>query len=130
MPLPLVELVAGVSLPRMAASTWFREVAKQGVPQSSQQVLDELVQMLDAVQPQALDRERSHVVSSGHGWTAYEVEFLLAHLDHPDWDITVAVGADEALISWLMAHEHVYREDGDAERPWTRVVVDAVAALL
>ncbi len=33
-------------------------------------------------------------------------------------------------ISSLMAHEHVYREDGDDERPSTGVVVDAVAALL
>jgi stage V sporulation protein SpoVS len=29
-----------------------------------------------------------------------------------------------------MAHEHVYADDGDTERPWTTVVVDAVAALL
>jgi hypothetical protein len=113
----------------MVASTWFGEVA-YGMPSSSQEVLDGLVWMLDVVQPQALDQERSHVVSSGHGWAAYEVEFRLAHLEHADWDITVAVGRDEALVSWLMAHEHVHADDGDSERPWTTVVVDAVAALL
>lgn len=114
----------------MPAVTWFRDVAHEGIPPSSRAVLDGLVQMLDAVQPQALDRERSHVASEGHGWAAYDVEFLLAHADQPDWDITVAVGRDEALIGWLMAHEHVWPDDETADRPWTTVVVDAVAALL
>lgn len=97
---------------------------------AAQAVLDGLVVMLDAVQPQALDRARSHVVTSGHGWAEYDVEFLLAHTDDDESDITIAVGGNEALVSWLMAHEHIYPEDGDAERPWTTVVVDAVAALL
>lgn len=89
-----------------------------------------MVEMLDVVQPQALDLERSHVITSAHAWAEYEAEFRLAHADGAEADITVAVGSDEALLSWLMAHEHVYADDGDAERPWTTVVVDAVAALL
>jgi len=109
---------------------WFRVVELGETPAAGREVLTGLVEMLDAVQPQALDRERSHVVSEGHGWAAYDVEFLLAHRDDEDADITVAVGRDEALLSWLMAHEHVYADDGDRERPWTTVVVDAVAALL
>lgn len=89
-----------------------------------------MVEMLDVVQPQALDLDRSHVITSGHGWAQYDAEFRLAHSDGPEADITVAVGSEEALLSWLMAHEHVYADDGDAERPWTTVIVDAVAALL
>ncbi len=100
------------------------------LPDSSRAVLDALVEMLDVVQPEALDRDRSHILTSGHGWAEYDTEFLLAHGDDADADITVAVGRDEALLSWLMAHEHVYADDGDAERPWTMVIVDAVAALL
>jgi hypothetical protein len=86
--------------------------------------------MLDVVQPEALERARSHAIGSGHGWHDYAVEFLLAHRDDPESDITVAVGEDRALLSWLMAHEHIYPDDGSPERPWTTVVVDAVAALL
>lgn len=114
----------------MVASSWFREEPPQDLPPAAQAVLDGLVEMLDVVQPEALDRVRSHVITSGHGWAEYEVEFLLAHRDDEEADITVAVGRDEALLSWLMAHEHIYVDDGDAERPWTTVVVDAVAALL
>ncbi len=92
-------------------------------------MLQALLPMLNEVQPQALDPQRSHILSTGHEWREYDVEFLLAHREDEDSDITVAVGAKEALISWLMAHEHIYPEDG-ADRPWTTVVVDAVAALL
>ena len=114
----------------MAASTWFRQSPPQDLPPAAQAVLARLVEMLDVVHPQALDRARSHVITSGHGWAEYDVEFLLAHADDEEADITVAVGRDEALLSWLMAHEHIYVDDGDAERPWTAVIVHAVAALL
>jgi hypothetical protein len=114
----------------VAATTWFGEVVQPDLPPSGQAVLDGLVEMLDVVQPQALNRERSHVVTDGHGWAEYDVEILLAHADDTDADITVAVGHDGAVIGWLMAHEHVYADDGNADRPWTTVVVDAVAALL
>jgi hypothetical protein len=113
----------------VTASSWFREVPSD-LPVASRAVVAALVEMLDVVQPQALDRARTQIRTTGHGWAEYDVEFRLAHADDADADITVAVGSDEALLSWLMAHEHVCADDGDAERPWTTVVVDAVAALL
>lgn len=113
----------------MEESAWFREVSLGGAPASARDILDALVAMLDEVRPEALDRARSYVTTTGHEWREYHVEFLLAHTDEES-DITVAVGANEAFVSWLMAHEHVYPEDGTTERPWTTVVIDAVAALL
>lgn len=113
----------------MDESPWFREVSLNGAPQSARDILDALVTMLDEVQPAGLDCARSYVTTTGHEWREYDVQFLLAHSDEES-DITLAVGGNEALVSWLMAHEHIYPEDGDAERPWTTVVVDAVAALL
>ena len=92
--------------------------------------LRQLMTMLDTVQPTAMDRARSHVVGQGHGWVEYEVEILLAHQHDHDQDITLAVGADGALLSWLGTHDHVYPHDGSHERPWTTVLVDAVAAIL
>jgi hypothetical protein len=86
--------------------------------------------MLDAVQPTALDRERSHIRLEGHGWHEYEVEVLMAHRDDQEADVTLAIGADGALVSWLTTHDHVYPQDGSTERPWTTVVVDATAAIL
>jgi hypothetical protein len=112
------------------AAQWFGEVSLDNAPEPAREVFRCLVEMLDVVQPQALDRARSRAVDSGHGWREYAVEFRLAHVDDPEADITVALGDREALLSWLMAHEHVYPDDGTPERAWTTVVVDAVAALL
>jgi hypothetical protein len=114
----------------VAESGWFGRVSLDAAPDSARRVFDELSRMLDVVQPEALDRARSHAVDSGHDWNAYDVEFRLAHGDDERSDITVAVGKEEALVSWLMAHEHIYPDDGGEGRPWTTVVVDAVAALL
>lgn len=114
----------------MDPSRWFDSVSVDGASPAVSDVLHELVAMLDAVQPTAMDRARSHVVGQGHGWVEYEVEFLLAHRHDDNEDVTVAVGADGALLSWLSVHDHVYPSDGSRERPWTTVVVDAVAAIL
>ena len=93
-------------------------------------VLRELATMLDTVRPTAMDRVRSHAVSQGHDWVEYEVEILLAHRQDQDQDLKLAVGAQGALLSWLGTHDHVYPQGGTSERPWTTVVVDAVAAIL
>ena len=114
----------------MDPSRWFGAVSVETASAAVTEVLRELMTMLDTVQPTAMDRARSHVVAQGHGWAEYEVEILLAHQHDHDEDITLAVGADGALLSWLGTHDHVYPHDGSRERPWTTVVVDAVAAIL
>jgi hypothetical protein len=114
----------------MDASRWFRTVSVQGASEPVMSVLRELVAMLNAVQPTALDRDRSHVVVDDHDWIEYEVEVLLAHRADDEATVTLAVGAGGALLSWLNTHDHIYPEDGSSERPWTNVVVDAVAAVL
>ncbi len=114
----------------MNASRWFAVAETQGASVAVDEVLRELLTMLDKVRPAALDRDRSHVVVDGHDWFEYEAEVLLAHRDNYQADVTLAVGAKDALLSWLGVHDHIYPEDGSAERPWTAVVADTVAAVL
>ncbi len=42
----------------------------------------------------------------------------------------MVVGRDEAIVSWLKTHEHIYAADATPGRPWTTIVVDATAAVL
>lgn len=105
-------------------------MVRGGHPRRCTRVLNGLVELLTVVQPLTLDRGRSHAVATGHGRHNHGVEFLLAHRDGEAADVIVAVGSDAALISRLLAHEHVYAADGNEDRPWTTVVVDAVAAVL
>ena len=114
----------------MDGGRWFAATSLEGVSTPVVAAVRELLRMLDAVQPTALDRHRSHIVTSGHGWHEYEAEVLLAHRDGDEADVTLAAGPAGALVSWLTTHEHVYPKDGIGERPWTTVAVDAVAGVL
>jgi hypothetical protein len=93
--------------------------------------LTELVEMLDTVDPSRVDRLRSAIHSTGHGWTVPGgVEIHLAHESDEMGDLDIVIGDREAIVSWLCAHEHVFPEDGDHARPWPTVVVDLVAAAI
>jgi hypothetical protein len=112
---------------------WFGTVALNSKPPDAVSVmLTELVEMLDALNPSRLDPSRSMIRSSDHGWVtpAQAVEVHLGHDIDNEADIDVVVGNDEALVSWLPTHEHVYPDDGSEERPWPKVVVDLLAAVL
>lgn len=113
----------------MDAGRWFATTSFDGASAPVTAAIRELLTMLDAVQPTALDLQRSHIVNLGHDWAEYEVEVLFAHRDD-EADVTLALGPAGALVAWLTTHEHVYPQDGSGERSWTTVVVDAVAALL
>ena len=108
---------------------WFGHVDLTEAPSHAESVAIELVRMLDAVQPARLDRRRSVVRVNGQGQTA-EAEFLLAHVDGEYADLLLEVDTLEATIHWLTMHEHVMPQDGSEDRPWTVVVIDAVAAIL
>lgn len=111
---------------------WFGEVELGHKPSpAAVAVLEELAAMLDGLRPTLLDRNRSSVRAAGHGWTLeHSVVAHLAHATDADGDLDVIVGDKEAIVSWASAHEHVYPEEGDEQRPWTTVVVDALAAIL
>lgn len=113
------------------ARRWFGTVEMEGGSAAAREVLSKLVAMLDALQPRLLDPARSTVRTQGHGWTvANSVEIHLEHATDEEAAVTIAVGPDEAIVSWIATHEHVRPHDGTAERPWTTVVVDATAAVL
>ena len=117
---------------RTSADEWFGRFDLGIAPTAATTaVIGELVEMLDSVRPSLLDRDRSSVQPSGHGWTLeHSVVAHLAHATNPEAGIDVVIGEKEATVSWISAHEHVHSKDGDEQRPWTTVVVDAVAAVL
>lgn len=109
---------------------WFSSVVTAGAPAAALSVVDELVRMLDQAQPTLLDPERSVIGPAGTTWPEYDWLIRITHKSYADAAISIAVDKDHAVVSWSNAHEHVYSEDGTAERPWMTVVVDAVAAVL
>lgn len=92
--------------------------------------LRQLVEMLDALDPVRLDRDRSSIRSRGHGWKEHSVAVELVHDSDPDADLSIALDAQGAIVEWLDTHEHVLPDDGDVSRAWTTIVSDVVAAAL
>ena len=90
--------------------------------------------MLEVYQPPLLDRRKSSIRYEGHSWTkADTIEIRLVHSSEPDAAIEVGLSPNEAIVSWLTAHEHIDEravEGGGADRAWTTVAVDAVAGIL
>lgn len=112
---------------------WF-ELVELGadVPAAAASALPEVAQMLDALRPSKLDRSRSTIRARGHGWNtpADGVEIHIAHDTDDVAAIDVVVGSKDAIVSWLPTHEHVFPDDGTRERPWPKVTVDLLAAVL
>jgi hypothetical protein len=118
---------------RRRLGRWFAviELTDADVPPSVIACLRDLVEMLDIIDPSRLDDARSSIRQTGHGWIVPGgVEFHLAHETDECADVDVVVGGREAIVSWLSAHEHVFSEDEDLDRPWTTVVIDVVAAVM
>jgi hypothetical protein len=115
----------------VALSDWL-DVAEGSPTPTQRALLDELGEMLDQVQPIALDRGRSRVTwSPGEDDTDHlAANVALQHLRRPDWSIRIHAEPSRAIICWLSAHEHIDATDAWEERSWTTVVVDAVAAVL
>ena len=112
---------------------WFCviETDDKGLSPNVVACLTQLAEMLDTVDPSRVDRLRSSIRQHGHGWTVSRgVEVHLAHDTDQVADLDIAVGDHEAIVSWLSTHEHTFPEDGDADQPWTSVVVDVVAAAI
>jgi len=123
--------VVNGDLPGGSAGRWFASVDLTEAGDSARVVLAETVRMLDALRPMQLDPARCRVKSTGHGWTLPRaVEIHLHHRIDPDAGVDVVVGPDEAIVSWLKTHEHIYATDAAPGRSWTAVVVDATAAVL
>lgn len=108
---------------------WFGTVSLDDAPEAARLVVEKVARMLDQVQPALLDTGTSHAVDSGHGWQL-AVELVLRHRDEPEYNVSIGIGADEAIVAWLSAHEHIFDGPEHGDRPWTSVVVDLVAAVL
>jgi hypothetical protein len=115
----------------MALADWMR-VADEPTTASQRAVLDELAAMLDQLRPAGLDRSRSQLSRSttkgARGQSA--VVITLEHRTRNDWSVEINIEPTSAVIRWLSAHEHIEEHDGWDARPWTSVVVDAIAAIL
>jgi hypothetical protein len=113
----------------VALQDWFGTVSLDGAPPASKGLVDELARMLDQVQPDLLDTQRSHAIDSGHGWQL-PVEVVLRHQTDPGSNVSIGIGEDEAIVAWLSTYEHLFDGPEHGDTPWTSVVVDVVAAVL
>ena len=88
---------------------------------------DELLKMLDVVQPARVDVAKSSVRFDDDG-----VEVTIAHADRDDWSILATVGDDDAIVAVSDVHEHFSppSSGGAEERSWTTQTVDFVAEVL
>lgn len=112
---------------------WFGTIELEAeVPGAVALALAEMVDMLDGLCPSKLDRSRSAIRASGHDWNtpADGVEIYFAHDTEDDAAVDAVIGSKDALVSWFPTHEHVFPEDGTGERPWLKVTVDLLAAVL
>ena len=110
---------------------WFGAVDLAGIPLAGRQVVTELIEMLDQLQPRLIDPGRSAIRCQGHGWELRPAaEIRLVHRTDDDATVEVIVDDREAIVSWLAAHEHLDTADGSPLRAWTSAVVDLTAAVL
>ncbi|CAN5766683.1 hypothetical protein BH23ACT12_BH23ACT12_04870 [soil metagenome] len=115
---------------RESASSWFATVEADDPPESAVETIRELVHMLNRVRPTKLDRLKSSIRST-HGWHDIQgLEVRLEHTTDEESFVSIAIDGEQAIISWLSSHEHVFPQDSDGRRSWTSIVVDAVAAIL
>lgn len=115
-----------------ALARWFGSVALgTDIALSTAGVLWELVSMLDVLQPPLIDRSGSSVRAEGHGWLLDDaVVAQITHAADSDAMVSVAVGTDEAIVSWLTVHEHVGPGLSIPTGRFARMVVDTVAKVL
>lgn len=110
---------------------WFGSVnlSAQVLP-VAEAIIDEVVNMLDVLDPQLVDRGRSSIGSRGQtpGGRVFTLE--IAHVSDPQATVYVEVDGGGAVVSWLGTHEHVGMDEGSVSRPWTSIVVDVLAAAL
>jgi hypothetical protein len=86
--------------------------------------------MLDIVSPTKLDTGRSAITSKTSWFELEGPEITLVHKSDPEDSITIVVDSGSAVVAWLSAHEHIYPNDARPGQAWTKVVVDATAAVL
>ncbi|MBN9609850.1 MAG: hypothetical protein J0I11_11110 [Actinobacteria bacterium] len=110
---------------------WFGSVALPSpMPTEAEAILDELVALLDLLDPQLMDRDHSSISARDRARGDRIVTLQIKHVSDPSATVCVDVSGAGAVVGWLGTHEHVDATDGDASRPWTSVVVDVVAAVL
>lgn len=88
--------------------------------------------MLDALKPQYLDRERSSVrwCSLGPEDPSPMVLVTLEHVTDRDATVEVAIWPDQANIGWLDEDEQMSEDYAGADEEWTSAVADLVASVL
>lgn len=110
---------------------WFGSVALPSpIPAEAAAILDELVALLDLLDPRLIDRDRSSIGTRGSAGDDRTVTLEIKHISDSSATVNVDVAGSGAVAGWLGTHEHVDVADGNAGRPWTSVVVDVVAAAL
>lgn len=113
------------------AERWFGSVSMDApVPDGGAAIVGEIVAMLDALDPELADRERSRIEVEGRFRGHRTLVLQIAHRHDDSATVEVMVSGDGAIVAWLGTHEHIDPSGDSTERPWTSTVVDVVAAAM
>ncbi len=86
--------------------------------------------MLDALDPELADRERSRITVEGRFRVHRTLALQIAHRHDDSATVDVMVSGDGAVVTWLGTHEHIDPSGGSTDRPWSSTVADVVAAAM
>ena len=86
--------------------------------------------MLDALNPELADRERSRIMVEGRFRGHRTLALQIAHRHDDSATVDVMVSGDGAVVAWLGTHEHIDPSGGSTDRPWSSTVADVVAAAM
>jgi hypothetical protein len=100
------------------------------LPDGGAAIVGELVAMLDALDPEFADRERSRIAVEGRFRGDRTLALQIAHRHDGSATVEVMVSRDGAVVAWLGAHEHIDPSGDSTERPWSSTVADVVAAAM
>lgn len=101
------------------------------LPEHGAGIVAELVVMLDALDPELVDRERSRIAVEGRPHRPRTLVLQIAHRHDDSATVEVTVSGDGAVVAWLGAHEHIDASGSSSTaRPWSSTVVDVVAAAM
>lgn len=113
------------------AERWFGSVSMDPpLPDGGAAIVGELVVMLDALDPELADRERSRIAVEGRVRGHRTLVLQIAHRHDDSATVAVVVSGDGAIVAWLGTHEHIDPSGDSTDRPWTSTVVDVVAAAM
>ena len=87
------------------------------LPDGGAAIVGEIVAMLDALDPELADRERSRIAVEGRFRGHRTLVLQIAHRHDDSATVAVMVSGDGAIVAWLDTHEHIDPSGNSMDRP-------------